>query len=132
MSLDGLIRVRLGQWAPIARLRRPLQEFLQYTFPNASSPDALQEQTTERLLSQLRPHIQNLLASEEDTNGRSGSRVDVCATIESLIARHARDILRILFDNGWYLNSMCCVHLKILIRALDLQESTMRGLDRIY
>lgn len=100
MSLDGLIRVRLGQWGPIARLRRPLQEFLQYTFSSASSPEALQEQTTERLRSQLRLHIRNLLASEEDTNGRSGSRVDVCATIESLIARHARDILRILFDSG--------------------------------
>ncbi|XP_025989781.2 large proline-rich protein BAG6 isoform X2 [Solenopsis invicta] len=100
MTLDGLVRVRLGQWEPIARLRRPLEEFLGYTFANVSSPEALQEQATERLLSQLRPHIQNLLASEEDTNGRSGSRVDVCATIESLIARHARNILRILFDTG--------------------------------
>jgi len=99
MTLDGLIRLRLGQWEPIIRLRRPLQEFLQYTFSNAS-PNALQEQTTERLLSQLRPHIQNLLASEENVSGRSASRVDICATVESLISRHTRDILRILFDNG--------------------------------
>ncbi|XP_070163006.1 large proline-rich protein BAG6 [Polyergus mexicanus] len=99
MTLDGLIRLRLGQWEPIARLRRPLQEFLQYTFSDASSPDILQEQTIERLLSQLRPQIRNLLASEEDASGRSGSRVDICATIESLITRHARDILRNLFDN---------------------------------
>lgn len=104
MTLDGLIRVRLGQCEPIARLRRPLQEFLQYTFSSASSPDAIQEQATERLLSQLRPHIRNLLASEEDINSRSGSRVDICATIESLIARHARTILRLLFDSGWYFN----------------------------
>lgn len=100
MTLDGLIRLRFGQWEPIVRLRRPLQEFLQYTFSDASSPDVLQEQTIERLLSQLRPQIRNLLASEEDASGRSGSRVDICVTIESLIARHARDILRILFDNG--------------------------------
>ncbi|XP_029165943.1 large proline-rich protein bag6-B [Nylanderia fulva] len=99
MTLDGLIRLRLGQWEPIARLRRPLQEFLQYTFSDAPSREALQEQTIERLLSQLRPQIRNLLASEEDASGRSGSRIDICATIESLIARHARDILRILFDN---------------------------------
>lgn len=99
MTLDGLIRLRLGQWEPIVRLRRPLQEFLQYTFSNASSPSALQEQTIERLISQLRPHIQNLLASEENLSGRSASRVDICATVESLIARHARDALRILFDN---------------------------------
>jgi len=105
MTLDGLIRIRLGQWEPIARLRRPLQEFLQYTFSSASSSDVLQDQATERLLSRLRPHIRNLLASEEDVNGRSGSRIDICATIESLIARHARDILRILFNNGWYFNS---------------------------
>ncbi|XP_072748482.1 uncharacterized protein [Anoplolepis gracilipes] len=99
MTLDGLIRLRLGQWEPIAQLRRPLQEFLQYTFSDASSPAVLQEQTIERLLSQLRPQIQNLLASEEDASSRSGSRIDICATTESLIARHARDILRILFDN---------------------------------
>lgn len=113
MSLDGLIRVRFGQWGPIAHLRRPLQEFLQYTFSSTSSTDVLQEQATERLLSQLRPHLRNLLAAEEDTNGRSGSRIDICATIESLITRHTRDILRILFDTGWYLNSTCCAHLKI-------------------
>jgi len=103
MTLDGLVRLRLGQWEPIARLRRPLQEFLRFTFPRVSSVDTLQEQTIERLLSQLRPHIQSLLACEEDASGRSASHVDICATVESLIARHARNILRILFDNSWYL-----------------------------
>lgn len=101
MTLDGLIRLRLGQWEPIARLRRPLQQFLRLQFVSAStsSLSALQEQTIEGLLSELRPHIQNLLASEENVSGRSASAVDICATVESLIARHARDILKILFDN---------------------------------
>ncbi|XP_011328969.1 large proline-rich protein bag6 isoform X2 [Ooceraea biroi] len=99
MTLDGLIRLRLGQSEPIARLRRPLQEFLQYTFPRASSTD-LEPRVIERLLLQLQPHIRNLLASEEDTSGRSGSRIDIYATVESLIARHVKDILRILFDNS--------------------------------
>jgi len=103
MTLDGLVRLRLGQWEPIARLRRPLQEFLRFTFPRVASVTALQEQTIERLLSQLRSHIQNLLASEEDASGRSGSHVDICATVESLISRHARNVLRSLFDNSWYL-----------------------------
>lgn len=100
MTLEGLVRLRLGQWEPIARLRRPLQEFLRYTFSNASSVESIQEQATERILSQLRPHLQDLLASEEDASGRSSLRVDTRATLESLIARHTRDILRILFDNG--------------------------------
>lgn len=100
MSLEGLVRLRLGQWEPIDRLRRPLQEFLQDTFSNASSSEALQEQAAERLLSQLRPHLRDLLAPEENASGRNDSRVDICATVEALIARHTRDILRILFDEG--------------------------------
>jgi len=100
MTLDELSRLRLGQWEPIASYRRPLQELLQYTFSDASSSDVLQEQTIERLLSQLRPHIRYLLAFEEHVGSRSGSRVDICATTESLISRHARDILKILFNNG--------------------------------
>lgn len=99
-TLEGLVRLRHGQWEPIVRLRRPLQDFLEFTFTSASSPSALQEQTTERLLSQVRPHIQNLLASEENVSGRSTSPVDLCATTESLITRHIRDILKLLFDNG--------------------------------
>lgn len=104
MTLEGLVRLRLGQWEPVARLRRPLREFLQYSFSSTSTPDALQEQTIERLLSQLRPHVQSLLTSEEDASGRSGSRIDICATIEGLIAHHTRYMLSILFNDGYYFN----------------------------
>ncbi|XP_014475998.1 PREDICTED: large proline-rich protein bag6-B isoform X2 [Dinoponera quadriceps] len=105
MTVDGILRLSLGEWEPISRLRRPLRDFLWHVFPSASR-NALQEQVTENLLSQLRPYLREILASEEDAGGRSGSRIDVCATIEALITRYTRDILRILFDttydDGWF------------------------------
>lgn len=99
LTLEGIIRLRTGQWEPISHLRRPLQEFLQYSFPNTST-EALQEQAAERLLSQLRPRFQNLFASEEEVNIRNGSRIDICATVEALLRRHIKDILQFLFNNG--------------------------------
>ncbi|XP_029055080.2 large proline-rich protein BAG6 isoform X1 [Osmia bicornis bicornis] len=98
LTLEGIIRLRTGQWEPISHLRRPLQEFLQYSFPNTST-EALQEQAAERLLSQLRPLFQNLFASEEEVNIRNGSRIDICATVEALLRRHIKDILQFLFNN---------------------------------
>ena len=94
-----LIRLRIGQSEPISHLRRPLQEFFQYSFPNVPT-ETLQEQATERFLSQLRPHFQTLLSTEEDANTRNGSRVDICATVEALIRRHIKDILQCVFNNG--------------------------------
>ena len=99
MTLEGLIRLRIGQSEPISHLRRPLQDFFQYSFPNVA-PETLQEQATERLLSQLRPHFQALLNTEEETNSRNGQHVDICATVEALLRRHIRDILQHLFNNG--------------------------------
>ncbi|XP_033351207.1 large proline-rich protein BAG6 isoform X8 [Bombus vosnesenskii] len=98
MTLEGLIRLRIGQSEPISHLRRPLQEFFQYSFPNVA-PETLQEQATERLLSQLRPHFQSLLNAEEEANTRNGQQVDICATIEALLRRHIKDILQHLFNN---------------------------------
>ncbi|KAK9300653.1 hypothetical protein QLX08_006697 [Tetragonisca angustula] len=98
MTLEGLIRLRIGQSEPISHLRRPLQDFFQYSFPNVA-PETLQEQATERLLSQLRPHFQALLNTEEETNSRNGQHVDICATVEALLRRHIRDILQHLFNN---------------------------------
>lgn len=60
----------------------------------------MQEQIIELLFSQLRPHLQNLLVLEEDFNGRSGSRIDICATVEALLRRPVREILQILFNPG--------------------------------
>lgn len=99
MTLEGLIRLRIGQSEPISHLRRPLQELFQFSFPNIA-PETLQEHATERLLSQLRPHFQTLLNTEENVNGRNGSHVDICATVEALLARHIKDILQYLFNNG--------------------------------
>ncbi|XP_048262661.1 large proline-rich protein BAG6 isoform X4 [Bombus terrestris] len=98
MTLEGLIRLRIGQSEPISHLRRPLQEFFQYSFPNVA-PETLQEQATDRLLSQLRPHFQSLLNAEEETNTRNGQQVDICATVEALLRRHIKDILQHLFNN---------------------------------
>ncbi|XP_033315242.1 large proline-rich protein BAG6 isoform X1 [Bombus bifarius] len=98
MTLEGLIRLRIGQSEPISHLRRPLQEFFQYSFPNVA-PETLQEQATERLLSQLRPHFQSLLNAEEEANTRNGQQVDICATVEALLRRHIKDILQHLFNN---------------------------------
>ncbi|XP_017752473.1 PREDICTED: large proline-rich protein BAG6-like isoform X2 [Eufriesea mexicana] len=98
MTLEGLIRLRIGQSEPISHLRRPLQELFQFSFPNIP-PETLQEHATERLLSQLRPHFQTLLNTEENVNGRNGSHVDICATVEALLARHIKDILQYLFNN---------------------------------
>ncbi|XP_006565471.2 large proline-rich protein BAG6 isoform X6 [Apis mellifera] len=98
LTLVDLIRLRIGQSEPISHLRRPLQEFFQYSFPNVPT-ERLQEQATERFLSQLRPHFQTLLSTEEDANTRNGSRVDICATVEALIRRHIKDILQCVFNN---------------------------------
>ncbi|XP_076663872.1 large proline-rich protein BAG6 isoform X3 [Andrena cerasifolii] len=97
ITLEDVLRLRLGGSEPIAHLRRPLQEFFQNTFPNTTT-EAMQEQVIELLFSQLRPHLQNLLVLEEDFNGRSGSRIDICATVEALLRRPVREILQILFN----------------------------------
>ncbi|XP_076387799.1 uncharacterized protein LOC100875279 isoform X2 [Megachile rotundata] len=98
ITWDHLTRLQNGQLEPISLFRRPLQEFLQYTFPNTTLEE-LQEQTTERLLSQFRSEFQDLFTSEEESNVRNGSRVDICATVEALFRRHIKDMLQFLFNN---------------------------------
>ncbi|XP_015436715.1 PREDICTED: large proline-rich protein BAG6 [Dufourea novaeangliae] len=99
MTLEDMMRFRSGQWEPMSRQRRPLQEFFQNNFPN-TTPEEMQEQAAQQLLSQLRPHLQSLLATEEDSSGRSGSRViDICATVEALLQRHITNILQLLFNS---------------------------------
>lgn len=126
MTLEDIIRLRIGQWEPISHLRRPLQEFLQGFFPNLPS-ETIEEQAIERILSQLRPHFQNLLNAEED-NSRNGSRIDICATVETLFRRHIKDILHHLFNNGInpYLLSMysismftCTLHELSFVPEID-------------
>ncbi|XP_017893055.1 large proline-rich protein BAG6 isoform X2 [Ceratina calcarata] len=97
MTLEGLIRLRIGQSEPLSNLRAPLQEFFRQSFPNVPT-ETIQEQAIERMLLLLRPHFENLLNAEEDNN-RNGSRIDLCATIEALFRRHIKDILHHLFNN---------------------------------
>ncbi|KOC69545.1 Large proline-rich protein BAG6 [Habropoda laboriosa] len=97
ITLEGLIRLRFGQWEPISYLRKPLQEFFQQSFPNIA-PEVLQEQATERLISQLR-RFENFFNTEEDIHSRSSSRVDLYATVGGLLRRHIKDILQHLFNN---------------------------------
>lgn len=99
MTVRDLIRLRCGRWLPISHQRRPLQEFFQYSFPNTTT-ETFQDQATERLLSLLRPHLQNLLSAEEDFNARNGSRIDICATVEALLRRHIKHLLQLLVNNG--------------------------------
>ncbi|XP_032668447.1 large proline-rich protein bag6 isoform X2 [Odontomachus brunneus] len=101
ITVDGVFRLSCGEWEPISRLRRPLQDFLWHEFPSATSRNAIQEQVAESLLSHLQPYLREFLAFEEDAGGRSDSRIDVYATIELLIARSIKDILRILFDTAY-------------------------------
>lgn len=93
------MRLRIEDLEPIDYLRRPLREFFRSNFPNTTT-EVLQEQATERLLSHLRPHLQNLLTPFEGSIGRNGSRIDICATVEVLLRPCVKGVLRILFDNG--------------------------------
>ncbi|XP_076230887.1 uncharacterized protein LOC143177027 isoform X3 [Calliopsis andreniformis] len=96
-SMD-LLRLQIGNSEPIANLRRPLQEFFQNNFPQ-STPAVLQEQVIERVFSNLGPHLQNLFMPEEETSSRNGLCVDICATVEAVLRRHANEILQLLFDS---------------------------------
>ncbi|KAG7203619.1 hypothetical protein KM043_013656 [Ampulex compressa] len=97
ITLEGLMQFHIGQPEPIAQLRRPLLSFFQRCFPNASSEEC-QEIATERLLTQLRPYLQNFFSAEEEINVRDGARINICATIESLLSNHIRRILSILYN----------------------------------
>nr|XP_050860700.1 large proline-rich protein BAG6 isoform X2 [Vespula vulgaris] len=99
MTLEDLIRLRRGRSGPIARLRVPLR-FLCCVIMNNSSMPEERDQVVERLILQIRPHLQQLLEREEDASGRSGSSIDICATIESLLSRHCKDMLRLILDVG--------------------------------
>lgn len=98
LTIDDFSRLQAGSSEPLAQLRRPLQEFLQSSFPNTPA-ETLPGQVTDRLLSQLRPLVQNLLTTEDVAISRNGSRVDICATAESVFRRHIKKILQILFNN---------------------------------
>ncbi|CAL7944886.1 unnamed protein product [Xylocopa violacea] len=97
MTLESLIRLQSGQLEPLSHLRKPLQEFFRHLFPNVDT-ETLQEQATDQLLSQLRPHLQRLFNGEENIS-RNDLRVDICATVEALLRRHIKDILQHLFNN---------------------------------
>ncbi|KAK2583506.1 hypothetical protein KPH14_009466 [Odynerus spinipes] len=98
ITLEDLVRLRLGRWEPIARLRAPLR-FLFCMMIDNSSPPEERDEVVERLIAPLRPHLQQLSEREEDATGRSGSHIDISATIESLLSRHYRDMLRLVIDD---------------------------------
>lgn len=89
------MQLSLGQYAPLVSLRRPLREFLEQSFPDASQED-LQEQVVDQIVSLNRPYLQMLVVPEETTN----RRIDVLATIEALLRKFCTDFLKLLFNNG--------------------------------
>ncbi|XP_066598979.1 large proline-rich protein bag6-A isoform X2 [Prorops nasuta] len=102
LTVGDSIALRRGYSEPIAGLRNSLRQFLTGTFPNATSTAEFQAQITERLLSRFRPHLQQLLASEEDNSNRNGSSrsVDIYATVESILFRSSNKMIQVLFDNN--------------------------------
>lgn len=97
MTVDGIVRLSFGEWEPISRLRSPLRDFLWPIFSeDALSQRGIRQEATEAVITQLRPYLQELLLSDEDSI--SDPRIDICATVERLIARHLMDIFRNLFD----------------------------------
>ncbi|XP_014602173.1 PREDICTED: large proline-rich protein BAG6 isoform X1 [Polistes canadensis] len=97
MTVEDVVRLRLGRSEPIARLRVPLR-FLCCVIMNNSTGSEERDQVVERLILHYRPHLQQLLERAEDSTGRSGSTVDLCATIESILSRYCKEMLRLLFD----------------------------------
>lgn len=98
ITFEDLIRMRLGQWEPIARLHTQSRMWVAMVLPTSSESgnDVLNELAL-RLIAPLRPHIRQFLEREEI--GGNASNVDICATIESLLVRHVEDILRLLRDS---------------------------------
>ncbi|XP_076643717.1 uncharacterized protein LOC143353972 [Halictus rubicundus] len=97
LTLDDFISLRRGTWSPISHQRIPVLEFLVDTFPYSSSEE-IQEQAANELLSQIRPHLQTVFAGEE-INSRNGFRIDIVATIASLLQRHIKHIVQLLLNN---------------------------------
>ncbi|XP_043258007.1 large proline-rich protein BAG6 isoform X1 [Colletes gigas] len=100
MSVQDMMELRDGNWEPLSYQRRYILEFFQNAYPNATT-ETLQEQVTERIVSELIPDLQELLEEEEEeyANNRNESRIDICATVEALLRRCINDFLRLLFNN---------------------------------
>ncbi|XP_053976344.1 large proline-rich protein BAG6 [Hylaeus volcanicus] len=100
MSIRDLSRLPVDSLEPIVRQRLALQEFFQNNFPNTTT-ETLHEQVAERLLPNLRPHIQSFLPQEEMVpfRTRNGSRIDINATIEALLRRYIKYFLSFIFDS---------------------------------
>ncbi|XP_046415664.1 large proline-rich protein BAG6 [Neodiprion fabricii] len=98
ITLEGWEALRTGHWEPLAGVRRPVREFFQNFF-GSTSLSGSEERVVDRLIIELQPTLNQLLI--EDTNARDGPemRVDIPATIESLLRRHFLNILRLLFEN---------------------------------
>ncbi|XP_046737981.1 large proline-rich protein BAG6 isoform X2 [Diprion similis] len=98
ITLEGWEALRTGHWEPLAGVRRPVREFFQNFFGSTSLAGS-EERVVDRLITELQPTLNQLLV--EDTNARDGPemRVDIPATIESLLRRHFLNILRLLFEN---------------------------------
>ncbi|XP_033331070.2 uncharacterized protein LOC117223061 isoform X2 [Megalopta genalis] len=94
MTMSDLMSLQHGDWKPICHQRMPLLTFLVRTFPDASTEE-LQELAVNRLLTQLKPHLQSLSA-ELDSNDGYNVGIDVCATIECLLQRHLKHIIQLL------------------------------------
>lgn len=99
--MEGWEQLRTGHWEPLAGIRRPVREFFQNFFESTSLSGS-EDRVVDRLISELQPTLNQVLL--EDTNARDGPEmgVDVPATIERLLRRHFRNILRLLFDNGQF------------------------------
>lgn len=81
-------------------IRRPLREFLESSFPDESGPtlqNRIIDEVVEQIITTNDPYVQILVSSQAETASR---RVNIPATIETLLRTFLEDFLKALFCNG--------------------------------
>lgn len=95
VTLNELMQINRGQVEPLVRLRRPLQEFIEHSFPNTTR-ESLQEEVVDQIITIERPYLQIFDIPQE----QASRRVDLPRTFENLLRKLFTEFFKLLFNNG--------------------------------
>ncbi|XP_078051646.1 uncharacterized protein LOC144477769 isoform X2 [Augochlora pura] len=126
MTIPDFESLQQGDWRPICHHRMALMAYLFRTFPDITATE-VEERAVNRLLTQLRPHLQSLSA-KFDSNIEH-NHLDMCATTECLLQYHLKHIVELLLDDS-VSNIVFAQQAISILQTLRRQYQTILGLYR--